>query len=61
MIENLFDEDLWLIVNDAIGGLAQYEKIPGMNIIDDTLKKMSEDHHRIIERFRNRSEACDRI
>ena len=31
MTEHLFDKDLWLIVNNEIGGLAQYERIPGMN------------------------------
>ena len=61
MLETLFDEDLWLIVNDAIGGLAQYERIPRMNIIDDTLKKMSKEHRQVIARFRYGNEACDGV
>ncbi len=61
ILETLFDKDLWLIMNDAIGGLAQYDRIPGMNIIDNTLEKMSEDHRQVIARFRNGNKACDGV
>ena len=57
MLEHLFDDDLWLIVNDVIGALAQYDNIKGMNIIDDALNNMTDNHRDAVSKFRNGSKV----
>ena len=40
MLEELFDEDVWMLVNDTIGAIAQYDNIDTNIIIDKRLTKL---------------------
>ena len=51
MLEELFDEDVWMLVNDTIGAIAQYDNID-TNIIDNALQNLSTVHRKVIHRFR---------
>ena len=51
MLEELFDEDIWMLVNDTIGAIAQYDNID-TNIIDNALQNLSTEHRTVIHRFR---------
>ena len=51
MLEELFDEDVWMLVNDVIGALAQYDNID-TNMIDNALQNLSTEHRTVIHRFR---------
>ena len=51
MLEELFDEDVWMLVNDTIGAIAQYDNID-TNIIDNALQNLSTEHRKVIHRFR---------
>ena len=52
MLEELFDEDMWMLVNDIIGALAQYENI-NANMIDKALQNLKPKHWEVIHRFRH--------
>ena len=51
MLEQLFDKDVWMVVNDIIGALAQYDNID-KNMIDEALRNLTRVHIDVIDRFR---------
>ena len=52
MLEELFDEDVWMLVNDIIGALAQYENI-NATMIDKALQNLKPKHREVIHCFRH--------
>ena len=56
MLEELFDDDDWMLVNDTIGAIAQYDNID-TNIIDNALQNLSTNHRNVIYRFRHGRDA----
>ena len=60
MLEELFDEDVWMLVNDMIGALAQYENI-NANMIDEALQNLKPKHQEIIHRFCHRKHGMEPI
>ena len=53
-LELLFDQEEWTLINDVLGGLSQYEREAGLNIIDDVLDKIEDNSKYIdvIKKFR---------
>ena len=52
MLEELFDENVWMLMNDMIDALAQYENI-NANMIDEALQNFKLKHREEIHRFRH--------
>ena len=60
MLEELFDEDMWMLVNDMIGALAQYENI-NANMIDKALRNLKQKYWEVIHRFRHEKHKMEPI
>ena len=60
MLEELFDEDVWMLVNDMIGALAQYVNI-NANMIDKALQILKLKHREVIHRFCHRKHEMEPI